>query len=295
MALDRVCSPLSGSQLFYAKIQYIENQLKQSNTPLALRDLLAQLEHLHQSLQALQAVATADPSESSEFMHAQLASYALELSSLQEKIITLFGDIHSRIMDDEVAEIKRLAEVLEDSLKEGKFTHIGNDVCLLSKQIHAFCRQNRPSQTNRQVIAHARKSLMHADKILGSTISQLNLILLNKAEFNREICIDLESEMMDLFEIADLFYHGKFKNGRQIFNALSQELKQKFHLHMELLGANPLDPEMDVHKSIQALIATAHEISNSDDGEGYLSFEEIRELFSEVDLVKGNDLASAIM
>jgi len=97
---------------------------------------------------------------------------------------------------------------------------------------------------------------------------------------------DKEHEIMDLFEIADLLYHAKNQTAMKLFHPLSQESKQCFNNHMHILNGNFTDLTADRMKSIQALIATAHEISDSDIGDGYMSLEEIDTMYQELDPIK---------
>ncbi len=299
MAVHRIHpSSIQNPDDLQRQVRSIEEQLKlQRLSPATKEQLFCALEGTHQSLQALQTKAqsvgnfakTAIAKNTCEFAHARVLNDMKELNELKEKIITLYGAIYSRSIDDEMDEIKHETEDLDQSMKSGDVNEISKNVAVLSKHIDFFCCQHRPSRSNRQIIALARQSLKQADtvlftKVLGPTLNQLNVLAAQKAAAVEEIedIEDLEPEIMELFETAELFYQHKFKYATSLFNRMSPSLKTRVLAHLEAVGGNPGDLQCDVYKIIQALIAAAHEISHSDDGEGYIPHAEIDRMFQEV-------------
>jgi len=288
MALHRIHpSSIQNSEDLSQQVRSIEEQLKLNRlTPATTQQLFSELESLQKQAQSVSNFAnTAIAKNTCEFTHAQVSHDLQELNELKEKIIALYGAIYSRSIDDEIEEIKHETQDLDQSMKSGDANEISKHVAVLSKHIAFFCCQHRPSRSNRQTIALARQSLKQADtvlfpKVLGPTLNQLNVIAAQKAAAAEEIeeIEDVEPEIMELFEIAELFYQHQFKFAGSHFNRLSPSLKKRVHNHLETVGGNP----SDIYKMIQALIATAHEISHSEDGEGYLAHAEIDRMFQEV-------------
>jgi hypothetical protein len=286
-------SSIQNSSELQRRVQSIEEQLKlQRMSPATREQLFCELEGTHQSLQALQEKAETVgrvaqgtiAKNSCEFAQAQVLSDLEELDALKEKIITLYGAIYSRSLDDEVEEIKLETQDLQRSLTSGDLEEICKNVAILSRHINYFCGQHRPSREKKQIIALARHSLKQADtlfftKVLGSTLNQFNVIALHEAAADIE---DNEPEVMELFETADLFYRRKFKDALSQFNRLSPSLKKRTLSHLEKIEGNPADLCTDIYKTIAALIATAHEISHSEDGEGYIQKAEIDQMFREI-------------
>jgi hypothetical protein len=310
MALYKIQpQPIQGSLDLQRQLQSIEQQLKfNRNSPVDREQIIDALENTHQSLQALQRrTATigvfakcALTKNVDEFLQARSLSELEELNQLKEKIISLYGDIYTLSIDEEIAGIRSEAEDLGRSLSQGDLNEICRNINILSKHIDTFCRNHRPSRHDRHTIAFARETLKKADqilfdKVLGPTLNQFNLLALRRtATLNIYDIEDLEPDIVALFEIAELYYQQHFKNAQTQFNRLAQSVRKKVFAHLEKTNKTLNEGQQEVYPMIQALIATAHEISDSDDGEGYLSKKDIDSLFQEIDAVKKED-ASPIM
>jgi hypothetical protein len=258
------------------QIDSIEHALAQSRTltPQTRNQLFHELDCANETLHALQEKAGAV----ADFSHLQALQ---NLNGLQERIISLYGRVDDRFTDSEVGKIQEEAETLDTHLKQplekGNLTRISKEVDNLKRHIHTLCDSHRLLREDRRKIAMAQACVRNADAVLQGKPYQATLFPMAALEFDPEA--DLAA--VDLYELAELFYHHKTKAAQREFNQLPDWQKEIVFSHLKELGIPSADPSLDMTKTVQALIATAHEISSSDDGQLYLSLEEIDQTFLE--------------
>jgi hypothetical protein len=159
-------------------------------------------------------------------------------ADLLQKIVSMHCEIDMRYVDREISSIE--AET---------------DVSILEEKIKSLEAEYRLSAEQKAQIRSA--SCRHSEH-LQQPYFQTNL---SAFIFQRE-APDLD-EVSHLFETACFFYKEEFRRALKSLRYLSQSHLLIFHRHMEKLGADPLLPLENSLKTAQALIATAHEISNS--------------------------------
>jgi len=186
-------NPFRASQDLQLKVQSIEAQIKLKQvTQSTKQKLFLELEGTCLAVESLQAnalsisrLAKSKLKDVGEFTQLQAENEWDDLEILKKKIITLFGDIHSSYIDDEVEEIQKEADHLEASLQGGDAKKISIEIKSLAKHIKTFCDNHRPSRESRKIIALANHSLKKAtnvlqQKVLGQTINQWNLLSIRK-------------------------------------------------------------------------------------------------------------------
>jgi len=285
------------------RIQTIEGQLRahQRISPQTKELLFQELDGAQQALLSLRAksVSITQYSKSkfsSSFETAQNERQIEELDRLKEKIITLYGDIDTRATDSEIEEIKEETCHLQQALKEGNPEEIAKDVSILSKHIHTFCDTHQASRKDRHIINLAKQSLKTADtilhqKVLGQTVNQFNILSLLRSEMIEECEEDeeLEPQVMELFNAAELFYSFKIKEAKSAFNQFPESIKARARHHLSVLEKGT-EIGSNVIKTVQALVATAHEIAQSD--EDYLTTDQVHEMFKEVSALNSEEASA---
>jgi hypothetical protein len=285
----------------HGRIRTIEEQLSahQRISPQIKELLFQELEGTQQALYALRAKAVSlsqyGRSKVTSFETTQNTKDIEELDQLKDKIITLYGNIDTRATDSEIEEIKDETYHLQQMIKTGNPQEIAKDVSILSKHISTFCEGHQVSRKDRQVIVLAKQSLKTADtilrqKVIGQTVNQFNILSLLQTEIEKvEEDEELEPTVMELFNVAELFYRFKLNEAKRAFNQLPESIKSKVRHHLSILE-NGIDIEKNLIKSVQALIATANEISQSD--EEYLTIDEIHEMYKEISSLQNKETVS---
>lgn len=211
-----------------------------------------------------------------EFAEAQVT---VDLKEVEEKIVHLYGRIDSLSVAYEITRVKKEIEDLEACLNAESSVRICQAVDSLKTHIFLLCSCHALSREDLPLIARAKQLLKNVECALNGTISfeQARLASVKRA-FQEEFLEKDEddSEVMELFEVADLFYHHHTAEALGRFH----RLPKKFQAEVRLMA----DPEKDCFKTIQALIAIAHELSY---GERHLlSQEEIHTLFAELNEIR---------
>ena len=188
-----------------------------------------------------------------------------DISADLDHIVSLYGRIITLNQEHEVNTIAKKAEELEKKITQTDCTALAHEVDALKDHIYAFCRDNRPSKEGRRVLSVARRSAKRAESvILGEPCDESD-------------SLGDEEEAEDLFEIAYLYFSGKPQDGSRAFNALSQALKTRCYEHLKTLRRNP----DDVFRWQQALLATAFEITETEEAGRYFSPDEMDAFFQE--------------
>lgn len=225
------------------------------------------------------------------FANAQIAT---QLEDLPERITTLYGRVTHRWIDSEVSSIKEEATELEEELpnlkgtiKEDKREELSQRVNALNAKISQFRQNIRPLRNDRKIIAFARDTVKKIEialnrKILGPTLNQFNLLALQReANDERMETDEMDPDVSTLFEMAEFFESSNAPKAMSKYYDLSDHSKHRVRAHLKKLSGGE-DLHSDSFQTIQALIATAHEISDSCDGEPYLNKEEITKMFAEI-------------
>lgn len=284
---------IRGSQQLRQEVQSIEERLQHSQTisPQSRNQFFHDLDDVR--------VRVLNFRETAKFVNVfAKAQIANQLEDLPERITTLYGRVTHRWIDSEVSTIKEEATALDGELHSLKGTiqkdkreELASRVNALNAKINQFRQNIRPLRNDRKIIAFARDTAKKIEialnrKILGPTLNQLNLIALQK-EMNEE---NLEVDEMDpdvstLFEMAEFFESSNAPKAMSKYYDLSEQSKHRVRAHLKKLSGGD-DLRSDNFTTIQALIATAHEISDSCDGETYLNREEVDKMFAEISQLK---------
>lgn len=206
------------------------------------------------------------------------------LNSLDEKIITLFGDLDTISENEDTHLIEEEREKLQSLVQAGNPQAVAQEISVISRKIGEYLtRHPRPTREHRHVIALAEKSVREANqlinpKVLGTTINQLNIL--------EEICWqedeEVEPQVMQLFDIAEALYFGRLSDARKDHLALSGSAKYRFEKHLEKLGGNPRFPFAEKIPAIQALLASAEEVAAGVETTHYATDQEIEQMYGEI-------------
>ena len=255
------------------QVYLLEETLEEQEvTPHVRVKLFRRLEQTCKKVECVRKNANCD----GEFAEAQVTE---DLKEVEEKIVNLYGRIDSLSVAYEIALIKKEIEDLETCLNAKSSARVCRAVDSLKTHIFVLCSSRALSREDLPLIARAKLLLKNAECALQGAISfeqaRLNSV---KRAFQEELLgkDEDDSDVMELFEVADLFYHHQMADGLSRFHMLPKK--------HQMMVRKEADPEKDCFKTIQTLIAIAHEISY---GERHLlSQEEICTLFSELDQVR---------
>ena len=268
--------PIKGSETLLQQVNDLEELLKhaQAISVQKRNQFFHELESAQQLLKELRKAAHV----LNVFTQAQINH---NLEGLEEKIITLYGRIDHCWIDSEVSliqeEAKNLSTVLHHPVKEN-FKNISRKVNSLKRHITSLCHDNRLLKKDRAVIALAQQTIKKAQALMeGKTfINQWNLLEIQDFFTNEiEEYDEMETDICELFDIADLFYQNDSKLALRKYNELSSYPKSRVQAHLRQLQVDTLDVSVDHLKMIQALIATAHELCQAFDEEVYWTQEAI--------------------
>lgn len=210
--------------LISQKVQKMELEINQKNvTPEKRYELHMALESLQGSLEKLRQNA----SEASSLAKGQFA----QLEEMDSQIVSLYRDIEDRFEDYEISLISKGAVDLGSSMESGKMAKVTRVVNNLSHNIHFLFQHRKPSLEHRKIIHLALKLVDHAKELLSMKgdvpKEQMRLIhllttLLEEALLRTRQKIPLEEAelAMELYEIADLYYHKKIQEGQVRLNLI---------------------------------------------------------------------------
>ncbi len=254
------------SQWVYTCVQAVEKELDHSPTTYKKFHLLTQkLDGMLHVLEKIQKLPTTT-------VFIQAASQALE-----QKIVSLYGKVVEAWVKNEVTQIAEQAADIADSLKRGIV--VAKAVDRLTERLATFKKEHRPATAELRTILEAEEVMHRAHAFLNGTPC---------AEIQeRPITTDdpLAYEAMEeLMDIAYLIYNHDFGEARKRYLQLAEEYKQRFHAHMQTLGATPFD---DPLATMQAFIAVANEQVCLH--HHYLLPEEIEELFFELSQITAEE------
>ncbi len=173
------------------------------------------------------------------------------LFGIEEKIISLFGEVMTTHVDTEVNAILEMSSHLSaKDHKRAQFLHA---------KILALKKWHRPSKENLQKLAQAEK----------------NIGMIHSSNSIKEHQVDVE-EAEHLLQIASFVYYKNKQERQKSYLSLSEEAKKRFQKHLICLKTTAFDKE---ESTIQALFVTAFEMAGIPTA--YPSSSEITEFFEE--------------
>lgn len=190
----------------------------------------------------------------------------------------LYGRIITLCQEQEVSSIGKGTRRLEKKVKSGNYQRTAEQVNKLHKQIHLFCETHRPCKKGRQTLARARHSIQNARRFLQKKSP-------NEGEKKFQVNIeDPEREELanNLFDIGALFYKGRETEARKLIFLLPKEIKELLFDHLKQVKRPEHGNLTATTQWIQALLASAFDVSLSNDGKGYFTESEMADFFAEM-------------
>ncbi|NGX39024.1 MAG: hypothetical protein KR126chlam1_00342 [Chlamydiae bacterium] len=243
--------------LLSQKLQVIRDKVRSEQiSPTTREQLHKELESLQSSMELLRQSAM------------QIASHSQQqfsqMDEMDDSIISLYGEIEDAFEDYEVTLISKTALAIGSLLELGKIGKVAKMIEGLSHNIHFLFNHRRPSLAHRRVIHLAMKLMDHANGILTgkgqSNKEHMHLvhilkILMREALAKAQACIDPEEGalVMQLYEIAELFYERKKKEAHLRLNLIHSQLTPAQQKRLEAAG-----------DSIDELIQILLEIADGD-------------------------------
>lgn len=208
-------------------------------------------------------------------------------SSLETKMVSLHGKIHSLSIDYEVkllkeSSLKLSAAVLAND-QDGATPHINH----LKKQLTRLQMTHSLSADNQLLVNEASKALYQAyttfygEESSARELAKMEEKLRAKKEMRQEEEIDLDA-ISYLFEIAALVYQGNIKAAEKQFHTLPSEQQSQTRKHLAILQDGDSRPFSDTRATIQALVATAGDLTSHDRQGNYLTLEQIDQMFEDI-------------
>lgn len=299
MGSNRISTPVGAPAVLRRQVLDIEGEVvaQPAISPAVRKKLFGRLDALSSSLDSLRS----SKSGASEFVCAQIES---DLDDLPPKIISLYGEIETRVEDTKVkAEIQQVvaeADHLETQLDKGNIKAVAQEVTKLKRHIQAFC-ENHPSRLpqnldklNRvsDIAQRADRLLDKGDKnnfassranqlirayTLGSNstpqlMNQLNLLEIQKFHYGHEQ-VDKEGAV-ELLEIAEAFYYNRVRaDVLERFHLLPPSIQRVCKKRFAEVGITT--PAENFVKTAQALVAASDDLAF---GKGLLSVRTPQEL-----------------
>lgn len=215
----------------------------------------------------------------------------------QQKTSTLFNRTQAQALKETCVE---LSQHLENAFVNREISLIQNDSVALHRggatpetiqkieaQMNALLKNHALSIEQNRTLSEARRSIDLAKMdINGEAIHHMEWLAtqrnVNWVETNEVIPEEIE----ELFDIGKWVFDRNLKQAKTRFQKLPESHKRQFQEHMKLLAAKPFE---DVNETIQALIATANQLTGN--GCTYPSAEQIDELY--LGLIQINDEENA--
>ncbi|NGX48232.1 MAG: hypothetical protein K1000chlam3_01622 [Chlamydiae bacterium] len=203
--------------LLSQKVQKLENQVENERVSPSMRvQMHKQLESLQGSIETLRRNALDAQRQAKQLF--------MQFEEMENQIISLYRKVEEGFENFEISLITKEAFDLTQSLTKGKMIEIAKKVNELRYNVHFLFKHRRPSMQHRKIVHLALKLSDQADEILQSAgaVSKKNLqliqllkVLLKEAVARADSLEDPDQAelAMDLFEIAELFYHKKKKEG----------------------------------------------------------------------------------
>lgn len=208
----------------------------------------------HQLFQKLEK--TSDAFQSLKERTSKVAPFSSEnVRVLDDKIQSLFGNIHMRAVTSKLSELQQKAQHLTTPKK----------IRSLKKDIIELTDQHALSRDHQKLLESIEISLQKVDILL--TTKQEKIISFPTPSIE-DISPDEVEEIMDLYELFDLYSSYKIKEATSKLNALSPRTRARFE---RLLQSAPAASPLDM--TLQALIATANALAGNK--KGYPSKREI--------------------
>jgi len=212
------------------KVQKLENKVKydpvtnekRAELHKALDNLQGNVEKLRQNAVDTQNRAT------------QLFS---QFEEMESQIISLYRKVEEGFEDYEISLITEEAFELTQSLSSGKMANVAKKVNELKSNVLFLFKHRRPSMQHRKIVHLALKLTDYASEMMQSpgmlTKKNLQLIQLLKTLLREAVLKADQMEepgeallSMDLYEIAELLYQKKVKEGRLRLNLIFSQLSK---------------------------------------------------------------------
>jgi len=200
------------------RVQNLQRKIETENvTPQIRVDLHKELETLQGSMETLRQKAFQTQS--------QVQQQFSQFDEMDTQIITLYRMVEEQFENYEIALISKEAMELGESLTSNQMVKVAKQINTLSHNIHFLFKHRKPSLRHRKIVHLATKLLEQGSEILKTKakdakqhvqLVQLLETLLKEAVTKAEDFLDPnEGELaMELYEIAELFYHKKEKQAR---------------------------------------------------------------------------------
>lgn len=258
--IKAVFNRIDADQLM-SQVRSIENELTEPLSAAQCTTLFRRLDTTQQTLKKLQ---------KGETVYSR--SQGSELEQIDETIVALFGKISNKAVDADVREIQERAGRIQTALEEGVNPQAEKEI--LEDQIGELCANHTLSPEYRRIVSWA-KATLQGKSSHGTAISHFEWVAAQKPVLNFHEGYEL-GEIEDLFEIAVLIDLPSRKEAKSRYNQLSETVKRQVKKHLDMLGGELLEDPLE---TIQALIATAHELAGNFDG--YYSKNEVEQFFME--------------
>lgn len=238
-----------GSKEIDAQLRKISHQLKTTPSPEQTLKLTRILDDTASSLKQMKKEASCA---------CGITSFHY-FENLENEIIHMYGRLQDAVIAHQISAIQKEMENLQKIMEKEVVSP--SQWIPLEKTLQQFLKDYRPGIEERRIIAKARHLLALAKNPTNSP--------------SLPISCELAFEDYELlFDIARLLYNHKIREAKAEYYQLPERVQEAVQNHLKHLVAVPFE---DVTETIQALIATVHQILGN--GEDYPTPGEIEELF----------------
>ncbi|MDN3506543.1 MAG: hypothetical protein P0S96_04875 [Simkaniaceae bacterium] len=212
------------------KVQKLENEVKNDPVTIEKRaELHKALENLQGSVEKLRQNALETQKQASHLFS--------QFEEMESQIISLYRKVEEGFEDHEISQITEDAFELTQSLTAGKMVEVAKKANELKHNVLFLFKHRRPSMQHRKIVHLALKLTDAASEMLKTpgtiTKEKLQLIqllktLLREAVYRADqMASPSGAELaMDLYEIAELLYRKKEKEGRMRLSLILSQLSK---------------------------------------------------------------------
>ena len=178
--------------------------------------------------------------------------------TMEEEIIHMYGRLQDAVIAHHMAQIRQEMDLLQKAIEEKRSPF--NESLVLEKSLKHFLKDYRPGLEERRIIAEAQRLIAFVKDPTTPSMPPLAELLFDDYEL--------------LFDIARSVYNHKIREAKAEYYQLPGSVREAVEQHLKHLMALLFE---DATETIQALIATVHQILGN--GEGYPTPSEIEEFF----------------
>jgi|GEM_PF-3337273 len=212
------------------KVQKLENKVKYDPVTNEKRaELHKALDNLQGSVEKLRQNAVDTQNRATQLFS--------QFEEMESQIISLYRKVEEGFEDYEISLITEEAFELTQSLSSGKMANVAKKVNELKSNVLFLFKHRRPSMQHRKIVHLALKLTDYASEMMQSpgmlTKKNLQLIQLLKTLLREAVLKADQMEepgeallSMDLYEIAELLYQKKVKEGRLRLNLIFSQLSK---------------------------------------------------------------------